>query len=96
VCGTGFRCGVEVPANFVTWFVTARRRIHRDSVDDPEMVAHLAGALGVPVWVLLPFCADWRWMVDRNDSPLYPTMRLDKGRLVNGRPSSNRSSANLK
>jgi ADP-heptose:LPS heptosyltransferase len=40
------------------------------------MVAHLAGALGRPVWTLLPFCADWRWMVDRDDSPWYPTMRL--------------------
>jgi len=39
-------------------------------------VAHLAGALGIPVWVLLPKVADWRWLVDRDDSPWYPTMRL--------------------
>ena len=39
-------------------------------------VAHLAGALGVPVWVALQFIPDWRWMLDRNDSPWYPTMRL--------------------
>lgn len=39
-------------------------------------VAHLAGALGRPVWVLLPFAPDWRWLVDREDSPWYPTMRL--------------------
>ncbi len=39
-------------------------------------MAHLAGALGVPVWVLLPEPADWRWMADRADSPWYPTMRL--------------------
>jgi hypothetical protein len=38
--------------------------------------AHLAGALGVPVWVLLPFAADWRWFRGREDSPWYPTMRL--------------------
>jgi tetratricopeptide (TPR) repeat protein/ADP-heptose:LPS heptosyltransferase len=38
--------------------------------------AHLAGALGVPVWVLLPFAPDWRWLLDREDSPWYPTMRL--------------------
>ena len=39
-------------------------------------VAHLAGALGVPVWVALPFSPDWRWILDRDDSPWYPTMRL--------------------
>jgi ADP-heptose:LPS heptosyltransferase len=38
--------------------------------------AHLAGALGIPVWVLLPFSPDWRWLLDREDSPWYPTMRL--------------------
>ena len=39
-------------------------------------VAHLAGALGKPVLTLLPFLPDWRWMLDREDSPWYPTMRL--------------------
>jgi len=39
-------------------------------------VAHLAGALGKPVWVLVPTPADWRWLEDRTDSPWYPTMRL--------------------
>ncbi len=38
--------------------------------------AHLAGALGVPLWLLLPFSPDWRWMVGRADSPWYPTARL--------------------
>ena len=44
------------------------------SVD--SMPAHLAGALGRPVWTLLPEPADWRWMEGRADSPWYPSMRL--------------------
>ena len=39
-------------------------------------LAHLAGALGAPVWVALPVAADWRWLLGREDSPWYPTMRL--------------------
>ena len=39
-------------------------------------VAHLAGALEAPVWVALPLVPDWRWLLDREDSPWYPTMRL--------------------
>jgi tetratricopeptide (TPR) repeat protein len=39
-------------------------------------VAHLAGALGCPVWTLLPYAADWRWLTERKDTPWYPTMRL--------------------
>lgn len=38
--------------------------------------AHLAGGLGVPVWVPLPLAPDWRWLLERDDSPWYPTMRL--------------------
>ena len=39
-------------------------------------VAHLAGALGCPTWILLPHTPDWRWLLDRDDSPWYPTVRL--------------------
>src|SRR5206468_12306382 len=39
-------------------------------------VVHLAGALGKPAWVLLPFAPDWRWLLGRADSPWYPTLRL--------------------
>jgi hypothetical protein len=39
-------------------------------------VAHLAGAMGSPVWILLPYAPDWRWLLDRDDSPWYPTARL--------------------
>ena len=39
-------------------------------------VAHLAGALGCPTWILLPYTPDYRWLLDRDDSPWYPTVRL--------------------
>lgn len=39
-------------------------------------IAHLAGALGVRAWVALRFASDWRWMLNRPDSPWYPTVRL--------------------
>jgi ADP-heptose:LPS heptosyltransferase len=39
-------------------------------------MAHLAGALGKRVWTLLNLRCDWRWLMDRNDSPWYPTMTL--------------------
>jgi hypothetical protein len=39
-------------------------------------IAHLAGALGLPVWVALPMVPDWRWLLNRQDSPWYPTIRL--------------------
>ncbi len=50
-------------------------------------VAHLAGALAKPVWILLPYNPDWRWLLDRDDSPWYPTARLfrqDRSRAWDG------------
>jgi hypothetical protein len=40
------------------------------------VIAHLAGAMGKPVWLLLPHAPDWRWLLNRSDSPWYPTARL--------------------
>lgn len=45
-------------------------------------VAHLSGALGLPTWVLLHFAADWRWLLNRDDTPWYPTMRLFRQRSL--------------
>ena len=45
-------------------------------VTSDTAVAHLAGGLGVPVWLALPYVPDWRWLLEREDSPWYPTMRL--------------------
>jgi Tfp pilus assembly protein PilF len=39
-------------------------------------IAHLAGGLARPVWMVVPYWGDWRWMIDRTDSPWYPTMRI--------------------
>ena len=52
------------------------------SVDSSS--AHLAGALGVPVWLALAYSADWRWMLDRENTPWYPTMRLFRQSSMNG------------
>jgi len=55
----------------------AARMLTLDLVISVDTVtAHLAGALGLPVWTVLPRDCDWRWMHERNDSPWYPTMRL--------------------
>ena len=66
-------------------------------------VAHVAGSLGVPVWVALPFAPDWRWLLDRTDSPWYPTIcrpfpaevtrRLDRGVRRNRRGVAHQAAA---
>ncbi|HWY85712.1 MAG TPA: tetratricopeptide repeat protein [Gemmataceae bacterium] len=65
---------LDVTAAFVD---TAALMMNLDLIITSDTaVAHLAGALGVPVWTLLPFVPDWRWLLERSDSPWYPTMRL--------------------
>jgi tetratricopeptide (TPR) repeat protein len=51
-------------------------------VTSDTALAHLAAALGAPVWVALPLAPDWRWLLDRDDSPWYPTMRLIRQRRL--------------
>lgn len=63
------------PWNELPWLAAIVERLDLVITVD-TMYAHLAGALGRPVWVLLPFAPDWRWMLGREDSPWYPTMRL--------------------
>jgi len=56
---------------------TAALMHHLDLViTSDSSIAHLAGALAMPVWVALPAACDWRWLLEREDSPWYPTMRL--------------------
>ncbi len=67
----------ELGSRFSNFDDTAAALMNVDlliSVD--TSVAHLAGALGRPVWLLLPVNPDWRWLLGRNDTPWYPTMRL--------------------
>jgi hypothetical protein len=60
-----------------TWATTAAIVSSLDLIVAPDSaVAHLAGALGRPVWIALPFRAEWRWLRHREDSPWYPTARL--------------------
>ncbi len=74
----------SIPAHFTDlgrWFRhfgdTAAAIVNLDLVISVDTsVAHLAGALGKPVWILLPFAPDWRWLLDRKDSPWYPSARL--------------------
>jgi tetratricopeptide (TPR) repeat protein len=68
---------LNLGSSLVTFAHTAALISHLDLVISVDTsVAHLAGALGCPVWVLLPFVPDWRWLLDREDSPWYPTARL--------------------
>ncbi|MGP0068649.1 MAG: hypothetical protein ACLQGP_34245, partial [Isosphaeraceae bacterium] len=69
--------GEEVDPDMATMADTPAIMMNLDLVIAPDTaVAHLAGALGVPVWIALPLGPDWRWMLDREDSPWYPAARL--------------------
>jgi hypothetical protein len=52
-------------------------------VTSDTSMAHLAGALGRPTWVALKYVPEWRWMLDRSDSPWYPTLRLFRQKAPN-------------
>jgi len=70
-------CIVDLGSNLQDFTDTAAIIAHLDLVITVDTaVAHLAGAMGKPVWVLLPFVPDWRWLLNREDSPWYPTARL--------------------
>jgi len=68
---------VNLGPNLADFAVTAAIVSHLDLVITVDTaVAHLAGLLGIPVWILLPQAPDWRWQLERGDSPWYPSARL--------------------
>lgn len=68
---------VDLADHLLDFAHTAAAIVNLDLVVSVDTsVAHLTGALGRPVWLLLPFAPDWRWLLRRGDSPWYPTMRL--------------------
>ncbi len=67
----------DLGSSFSDFLDSARAVLDLDLVITIDTaMAHLAGGLGRPVWTLLAYSADWRWLLDREDSPWYPTMRL--------------------
>jgi hypothetical protein len=68
---------IDLTADFTDFAETAAAVVNLDLVVTVDTaVGHLAGALGKPVWLMLPTPSDWRWLLERSDSPWYPTMRL--------------------
>jgi hypothetical protein len=68
---------IDLTAQLEDFADTAALVHHLDLVISIDTaVCHLAGAMGKPVWTLLPYSPDWRWLFDRSDTPWYPTMRL--------------------
>lgn len=82
----GLQKGHPLPSSLELWNAARELRDFADTaglianldliVSVDTSVAHLAGALGKPVWILLPFAPDWRWMLGREDSPWYASARL--------------------
>jgi ADP-heptose:LPS heptosyltransferase len=72
------QCGViDITADLRDFSDTAALMSCLDLVISVDTsMAHLAGALARPVWILLPYMPDFRWLLDRDDSPWYPTARL--------------------
>jgi hypothetical protein len=67
----------DLTAEFKDWSDTAAFMANLDLVVSVDTAAaHLAGAMGLPVWILVPHRSDWKWLVNREDSPFYPTARL--------------------
>ena len=70
-------CVKDISADLTDYGETAAAISQLDLVIAVDTsVAHLAGSLGTPTWLLVPFAPDWRWLLDRDDSPWYPSMRL--------------------
>jgi len=75
---------VDLSPHFADFADTALAVARLDLVISVDTaVAHLAAALGKPVWLLLPIWPDWRWILGRDDSPWYPGMRLFRQRSLN-------------
>jgi tetratricopeptide (TPR) repeat protein len=72
--------GIEVTdlsSDLTSWDLTAAAMMELDLIISVDTsCAHLAGALGRPLWILTPACPDWRWMLRRTDTPWYPSARL--------------------
>jgi hypothetical protein len=69
--------GLVAPLELGDFLATAREIVRCDRVITVDTsIAHLAASMGVETWILLPFVAEWRWMLDRDDSPWYPSATL--------------------
>ena len=68
---------MDLGTDFTNFSDTAAAILELDLIISVDTaVAHLAGALGKEIWTLLPYMPDWRWLLDRENTPWYPTTRL--------------------